>query len=146
DLEDDVADEALGDDDFAHALVDVAPLDVADELVLEGAVLEEVLRFLGELVALVLLGADVEQADLGLVALEDVLGEDGAHDAVLIKMFRFGVNVGADVEKDGEALLGGHEGGDAGPPDSLEKEPRHEAAGDHGAGVAGADDRLDLAL
>ena len=52
DFQDDIADESLGDDDLADSLVDIAAFNVADELVLERAVAEEVLRFLGELVAL----------------------------------------------------------------------------------------------
>ena len=92
-LQDDVADEAVGDDDVADALVDVAAFDVADELVLERAVAEQVVRFLGEVVPLVFLGADVHQADLRLVALENVLGEDAAHDAVLKQVLRLGMTL-----------------------------------------------------
>ena len=40
----------------------------------------------------------------------------------------------------------GHDGGDAGPADVLEEQLEPQAAGDHGAGVAGADDGVDLVL
>ena len=43
-------------------------------------------------------------------------------------------------------LQGRHDGGDAGPADVLEEAAQEQAAGDHGAGVAGADDGLDLVL
>ena len=73
-------------------------------------------------------------------------GEDAAHDAVLEQVLRLGVDVGADVEHDDRAALRGHDGGDARPADVLEEQLEQQAAGDHGAGVAGADDTVGLAL
>src|SRR5262249_49838528 len=99
-----------------------------------------------EVVALLLLGADVHQANGRLWPLEDVAGEDAAHDAVLEQVLRLGADVGADVDEDARTLEGGHDGGDAGPADILEEAPEEQTAGDHGAGVAGADDTLDLLL
>src|SRR5204862_218228 len=64
-LEHDVADEAIGDDDVADALVDVATLDVAGELLAQRAGVEHRVRLLGQVVALQLLRADVEHADGG---------------------------------------------------------------------------------
>ena len=49
-LEDHVADKAIGHDDVAHAFVDVAALDIADELRLERAGVEQRVGFLGEVV------------------------------------------------------------------------------------------------
>ena len=58
-----VADEAVADDHIGHAALNVAALDVADEAVGERAGVEQRVRFLGQIVALGLLGADVHQAD-----------------------------------------------------------------------------------
>ena len=58
---------------------------------------------------------------VGSVALEDVLGEDAAHDAVLEQVLRLGADVGADVEQHARAVQGRHDGGDAGPADVLEE-------------------------
>ena len=89
-LEQHVADEPLADDDPGVPLVDVAPLDVADEPLGQRAVLEERARGLGQVVPLVLLGADVQQADRGCGDAEDRLGVDRPHDAVLVQVLGLG--------------------------------------------------------
>src|SRR5438270_547772 len=78
-------------------------------------------RVPGQLVALLLLRADVQEADPRPVVLEDVPGEDGAHDAVLEQVLGLGVDVGADVEEDGAAMQRRHDRGDAGPAHALEE-------------------------
>src|SRR5258707_792906 len=117
-----------------------------EEAVLQGAGVEEGVRVLGQVMALGFLGAGVHEPDLGIGPLQDVLGEDGAHDAVLKEMLRLGADVGADVEQHARALERGHDGGDAGAAHVLEEKLEAEAARDHGPGVARADDCLDLAL
>ena len=69
-----------------------------------------------------------------------------AHDAVLEQVLRLGTDVGADIEQHARPLERRHDGGDAGPADVLEEQPQGEARRDHGAGVAGTDDGLHLAL
>ena len=64
-LEQDVADEPVADDDPDVSFVDVAALDVADEPGGPGAVLIEGAGRAGQLVPLLVLGADVQQADAG---------------------------------------------------------------------------------
>ena len=63
-LQQDVADEPLADDDAGVPLVDVAALDVADEPGGQRAVQEEGAGLLGQVGPLVVLGADVQEADL----------------------------------------------------------------------------------
>src|SRR5437773_1769574 len=69
DLQDDVADEAVGDDDVADALVNVAALDVANEALTQRTGVEQGMGFLGKVVTLGFLRADVHEADGRLFAL-----------------------------------------------------------------------------
>ena len=145
-LEQDVADEPLADDDAGVPLVDVAPLDVADEPIGQRAALIEGAGGPGQVGPLVVLGADVHQADPGLGDAEDRLGVDGPHDAVLVQVLGLGIHVGADVDDDDRAAVRGEDRGDPRPSDAGQEHLGVEQRrGDHGAGVARRDDRLDVA-
>ena len=123
-----------------HAAVDVPALDVADELLLERAVLKEACVSLASSWPFGFLGADVHQADGRLSRLQDMTGEDAAHDAVLEQVFRLRADVGSDVDQDARAAQGRHDGGDARPLHVLQKATQAKPARHHGPGVAGADD------
>src|SRR5437588_1593859 len=98
-LQHDIADEAIGDNHVAGAAIDVAAFDVADELLPQGAAIEKRVRFLGQVMALLFLRADVHEADGRLVALEDMAGEYYALDAVIEKVRGHLVDVGVDILK-----------------------------------------------
>src|SRR5437868_12032622 len=85
-LERDVPGEAVGDDDVGRAAEDVAALAVATEV--EVARGEELMRLERELVALLRLLADGEQAHFQVGHAEDLLGEDGAHGRELDEVLR----------------------------------------------------------
>ena len=70
-LEDDIADEAIADDDVGLTLKDIVPFDIALEADARGVGAQEGEGVLGELVALAIFGADAHQADGGLFAAED---------------------------------------------------------------------------
>ena len=77
----------------AAPLVNVAALDVADELLAQRAGVEQGVGVLGQFVALLLLLANVHQADGRRRPLQDVAGEDAAHDAVLKQMLGLGAGL-----------------------------------------------------
>ena len=87
------------DDDVDGALEQLAALDVARRS--GGRVLgrEQLVRLERELVALLRLLADREQPHLGLVDVEDLLGEDGAHVRELEQVLGARVGVRAAVEQ-----------------------------------------------
>ena len=145
-LEQDVADEPVADDDPDVPLVDVAALDVADEPARPGAVLVQGAGGAGQVGPLLVLGADVQQADSRVRHAQDLLGVDRPHDAVLVEVLGLGVHVGADVDDHDRPLVRGEDRGDARPADAgKEHLGVEQGRGHHGAGVAGRDDRLDLA-
>src|SRR6185437_7220242 len=141
DLERDVADEAVADDHVHRAVVEVAPLDVADEV--DGQALEQNERFAREIVALDIFFADRKQSHARRALLlrpQDDAVIDLAHDGELLQVFRAAVHVGADVNQDGGAAArGGHDRGQ-GRALNPSKAAQHKFAGGHDrAGVAGAD-------
>src|SRR5262249_46161537 len=85
-LQDHVADESVRDDHVAGAAIDVAPFDVAYELVAERTGVEQGMSLLGEVMPLLCLGTDVHQADRRSLALQNPPREDAPHHAVLEKM------------------------------------------------------------
>ena len=96
------APEGHSEEDKIHvggAAMNIATLDVADELLLQRTHVEEGVRLLGQIVALLFLGADIHQADRRLRTLENVLCNDAAHHAVLKEMLRLGADVCPDVEQ-----------------------------------------------
>src|SRR6266536_2049568 len=97
-LEDDIAGEAVGDDDVGGALEDVAALGVSSEV--EIARRQELVRLERELVSLLGLLADREQPDLRIPDVEYLRGEDRTHVGELDEVLRTSVGVGAGVEQD----------------------------------------------
>jgi hypothetical protein len=87
----------------------------------ERAGVEKSVGFLGEIVALGFFRADVEQADRGIVALENVFGENARHHPLLVEVFRLGRNIRADVKQHTRTLQGWHDRGDAGAADAFEE-------------------------
>ena len=91
-------------------------------------------------VALELLGADIEQADRGLVEAEQDLGEDAAHDGELGEIVGVAFEVGAEVEHHRLAAHGRQERGERRPVRALEHAHGKHRDGEQRAGVAGRDD------
>jgi hypothetical protein len=145
DFEGDVAGEAVGDEDVAGVLGDVAAFDVADE-VDEGVGFDEFAGFFDEGGAFFFFGADVEDGDARVLDAFDGLEVKGGHDGVLVEVGGFGLGVGAGIAEHDGAGLGGEEDGDAGAIGAGEGFEHEDAGGDEGAGVAGGDDRFGLAF
>src|SRR5664280_3341131 len=101
DLEHDVAHETVADHHVHAAVVDVAPLDVADEV--QPGIGEQAVRLDRHAVALALLLADREQADARVRHPQHRLRVEVAHDGELLQVLRFAVDVRADVEDQGLA-------------------------------------------
>lgn len=138
-FEEDIAGEAVGDDDVGGFVPEVMAFDIADE-VEAGGFAQEFAGFLDEGVAFVLFGAVGHEANGGVGAAEDVAGVGGAHDGVLEEVEGLAIGIGAGVDEDPVAGERGHHGGDGGALDVGEGAEFDEGGGDGGAGVAGADD------
>ena len=141
-LEDDVADEAVADDDIHLAGVDVAALDVADEVEAEGrrGGLDQLMRLLRQLVALGLFFAVGEQADAGMLYAEDAAHVGVAHDGELEQIGRLAVGVGAHVEH--QRVASARRWNDAAERwaiHTLDAAEREDRGGQDGATVAGGD-------
>ena len=145
-LEDDVADEAVADSDIELAAENIMAFHVADEV--HAALLQVGVGGAGELVALVFLGADADDADSGLRACaEDLLGVGGAHDRELREPRRVAVHVGAGIDDDGRLCdTRGEDGRYHGAVDALDAAQAEEGGGGESAGVPGGHGRLGLAL
>ena len=100
------------------------------------------MRLERELVALLRLLADREQAHLGPFDVEDLVGEDRAHVRELEQVLRPRVRVRAGVEQDGRPLLRRDRHGDRGPHHAGDPAQVEEAGGEHRARVPGRDDRV----
>ena len=97
DLQHDVAGEAVADDHVGHARVDVARLDVADEVHRRG--LQQPVRLASQLVALRLFLADRQQADARRSHAERDLRVHRAHHRELQQVRGPALGVGASVEQ-----------------------------------------------
>jgi hypothetical protein len=143
-LDDNVADEAIADDDVGPVSDHVVRLDVADEMQVRGGQLG--VRLAGLLVPLVDLLADVQQADPRVLHAEDVLGKDRAHGRELDEVVGLGVHVGADVEQHDRAGGGDHVGRERRTVDPADAPKAEDRGGHRGAGRAGADHRIGVAV
>src|SRR5476649_195000 len=97
-------------------------------------------------IALLLLGPDIEDADGGPCQAEDYMGEGLAHHREIHQLFVTGPDIGAHVQYDALAFEGGPNHGDGRARNTL-----NDAQPEHGdrhqrAGVAGADRDIGLAL
>ena len=108
----------------------------------EGALGQERVRLERELVPLLRLLADREQAHLGVREAEDLLGEDRAHVGELEQVLGAGVGVGAAVEQHRRAVARRDRHGDRRAHHAREAADLEQAGGEHRAGVAGRDHRV----
>src|SRR5205085_1805602 len=138
-LEADVSGEAVADDDVRRALEQLAALDIPAEA--ELARREERVRLERELVSLLGLLADREQAHVRLRDPEESLREDRAHVAELEQLVGPRVGVRARVEEDGgtASRRNGHR--DRGAMDTADPADLDQAGGEHRARVPRGDDR-----
>ena len=83
------------------------------------------------------LRADVQQAHLGLGALEHPLGVVGAHKGKLEQVLRGTLGGGAAVDEHRPAGAGGHHGSQGGPADAPHPLDHQGGGGEQGAGAAG---------
>ena len=119
----------------------VAALGVAGEV--EQTVLaQETVRLDRQLVALLVLLADREQAHLGPAHVEELLAEHRAHVGELQEVLRARVGVRAGVEQDARALARRERNGDRRPQHTRQPAQVQQAGGQHRAGVAGRDRRV----
>ena len=82
----------------------------------------------------------------GLRTAEHVLGEDRAHRSELDEVLRVRVDVGADVEQHDRAGGGHHVGRQRRAVDAVDPAEAEDGGGHRGAGRAGADDRIGVAV
>src|ERR1044071_4284017 len=118
-LQEHVAGEAVGDDDVAGPLEEIAALDGADEVQMARG-FEERQHLLHELVALALLLADRQQPDARVLVAEEIAGEAGAHVRELDEPRALHLGVGPHVEHHGAVTGVGEERGQRGPRHALE--------------------------
>jgi len=83
---------------------------------------------------------------VGVSRFEEVLGEDRSHDAVLVQVFRLGIDVGPDIQDDAGAFEGRHHRRDARSAHAFQEQTQTETARHQGAGVASTDDGVGLLL
>lgn len=142
-LENDVADEAIANDDIDAIAKEVMAFDIADEV--NGSLLAEFIGFEGQFIAFDGLGADAQDADTGLSTTEDLPGVDMAHDGVLEEMHRFTVNVRPGIEQNKVVFRCRDDRGDAGSFDARKGSQLESGRGDNTAGVARRNDGLSVA-
>ncbi len=99
-----------------------------------------------QLVPLLGLLADREQAHPGPLDAEHLLGEDRAHVTELEQMLGSGLGVGAGIDQDGRPVLGGDHDRDPGPVDDRQAPHVQQARCEHGARVPGRDDGVGIAV
>src|ERR1017187_507613 len=135
DFQGDVADEAVADHHIDVARIDVAAFHVADEVEVE--VFEHGRRGVGELVALVFLLADGEQADTRIGAVQDVARIDRGHDRELAQHAGSAIDVGSDIhENHGSAFGGGEDADQSGTLHAGDHTLNYFGGGHDGAGIA----------
>src|SRR5262245_16535724 len=144
-LEQHVAGEAVRHHDVARALEQVAALDRADEVQVPRR-LDERQRLLHELVPLALLLADREQPDARVLVPEQVARKAGAHVRELDEPGRLHLGVRADIEHHGPMTMVREKRGERRARNTLETPESEQSARDHRAGVARAEDAIELAV
>src|SRR5260221_2043752 len=138
-----IAGEAVRDDDVAGPREEIAALDGADEVEVPRG-FEERQHLLHELVPLALLLADREQPDTRVLVAQEVAGEAGAHVRELDEPRALHLGVGAHVEHH-RALPGvGEERGQRGARNALEPAEPEQRARHDCAGVACAENAVQL--
>ncbi len=122
----------------------LAALDVAAEL--EPALGQEPVRLERELVALLRLLPDREQADVRLRPVEDLLGEDRAHVRELEQVLGAGIGVRPRVDQHRGTPPGGDDDRDPRPQDAGDPAEDDQAGSEHRAGVARRDNGIGVTL
>ena len=135
-LEEDIAGEAVADDDVGHTGRDVSGFGIADEVDMF-ILLEQRVRVLLQFRTLVRLDADVEKPDLRVVHAHDFVHVDRAHEGERVEGFRRDFDVRAAVDEHEVALVTGHDGGDGGAAHAFDALHDEDGADDQGSGGAG---------
>src|SRR5436190_15176286 len=143
-LQADVAGEAVANDDVGGALEQLAALDVAAEPKL--ARLEQRVRLECEVVALLRLLSDRQEADVGLRDAEDLAREHGSHVRELEEVVGARVRVRARIDQHRRPASPGDRYGDRRPVYAANPAQLNEAGCEHRAGVPCRDDRVGAAL
>lgn len=138
-FEQDIAGEAVCDDDVWGLVPEVVAFNIADEIEASGFA-QELAGFFDQSIAFFLLGAVRHEADSGIGAIEHVACVSRAHDGVLQEVEGLAVGVGTGVDEHPVSGEGGHHGGDSGALDVREGAQFDEGSGDGRAGVACTDD------
>ena len=107
---------------------------------------EEPVRLDRQLVALLVLLADREQAHLRPVHVEELFAEHGAHVGELDEVLGPPVGIRARVEQDARAPARRKGNGDRRPQHTGQAAQVQESGGEHRAGVAGGDRRVGRAV
>ena len=139
-LQGDVAGEALDDDDVDLAGADIVAFDIAaifDRQALH--LLQPEMGFLDLFRALDFLDADIQQADLGTIDMEQCAGHAGTHQGKVAELLGIGADVGADVENDRFGADRRPDRGNRGALDIAERLEQEAIERHQRAGVAGGD-------
>ena len=144
-LERHVAGETVGHDHVGGAGGDVVAFHEAVELAAQVADLQHLGRLADALVALQLLGADIEQADGGGGEAEHGAGEHVAHHGELHQVAHVAQHVGAEVEHHHVAARRGADGGHGRAVDAGQRLDDDLGQRQQRAGIAGRDHASRLA-
>ena len=145
DLQGDVADEAVADDDVHVAAKNVAAFHVADKINVQR--LDAGGGFTHQIIALHFFFADGKQRDARALRSPDGAVINFAHDGELLDLLGLGIDVGADVQNDGDLFL--HVGKSRSQRRAIDGGERaeHKARDGHDrSSVAHADQRFGVAL
>ena len=148
-LEDDVAHEAVADHHIHRACVDVAPLDVADEVDVRRwrRRLDKLVRLLRKLVALGLFFAVRQQPYARIAQPQHALHVDRAHQRELEQVGRLAVGVRADIQHEGLAAARcWHHRAERGPVDPAQAAEGEDRGGHHRAAIPSGDRAQRLAV
>ena len=142
-LDQDIAAEAVGDNDIGLSSKDVLTFDIADEA--DARVLPKAgLRRLDQLVTLAGFLTVAEQGHARLRDAHQLFGTDSAHYRVLHKVLGLRIGVGADVEEKAvPPTRHRNDGTDRRPVDAGYAAEAEERGSHHGPAVAGADESAD---
>src|SRR5205814_7224731 len=115
------------------AVQNVATFRVATEI--EVAFRKQRVRVERELVALLRFLTDGEEPNGRLLDVEDLLGEDRAHDTELEEVLRATVRVCADIDEDRRPVRGTNRDGERGTAHTRQAADHDEPGGEHRARV-----------
>ena len=147
-LEQDVAGEAVGDDDVAAALDGLLGLDVADEVqvALLPGLAQQGQSLLLQVRALAVLRADVQQAHPGALQSQHPAGIEAAQIRKLHQVLRGALGVGPAVDEHSLAAGGGDHRGHSRPADAPDALGDQGGPGQQGPGGPGGNQGIGLAV